>query len=147
MSRKISFRGLLGDDTEETVHLQTIDGTTGYRIVKFEIMPSKVSVAHTNAVVQIFSIQDGTVPSTTIDFSNNTLLAAARYVDRVNVEMSEATIFDNMIFNQDILIKYKDADAATEINYYLELEAVKLDTNETVMATLKDMRSTAVPGS
>ena len=26
-------------------------------------------------------------------------------------------------------------------SYYLELESIKLDTNETVMATLKDMRN------
>ena len=135
-----SFRGLLADDGVDTIHLHTNTGTTGYRIKKFEIMPSKIGVAHQNAVVQIFSIPEG-VPSTTIDFSNNTLLAAARYVDRVNVEMSESTIFDNMTFNQDIYVEYKDADAATEINYYLELEMVKLSLTENTVATLKDIRN------
>jgi len=136
-----SFRGLIADDGTDIISLHTNDGSQGYRIKKFEIMPSKIGVAHQNAVVQIFSIDDGTAPNTTIDFSNQTLLAAARYVDRVNVEMSEATIFDNMTFNQDIAIKYKDADAATEINYYLELELVKLDLNENTVATLKDIRN------
>ena len=139
-----SFRGLIADDATDTIVLHTNDGSVGYRIVKFELMPSKIAVAHTNAVVQIFSIEDNAVPSSTIDFSDNTLLAAARYVDRVNVEMSEATIFDNMTFNQDIYIKYKDADAATEINYYLELEQVKLDMGENTVATLKDIRNKAV---
>tara|TARA_Y100000401_G_C8154821_1_gene141340 strand:+ start:86 stop:526 length:441 start_codon:yes stop_codon:yes gene_type:complete len=136
-----SFRGLLKDDGTDTISLHTNDGSTGYQIKKFEIMPSKVGVAHSNAVVQIFTIEDGEVPSTTIDFNNNTLLAAARYVDRVNVEMSEATIFDNMTFNQDIYIKYKDADAATEINYYIELEQIKLAIDENTVATLKDIKN------
>jgi len=136
-----TFRGLIADDGTDSISLHTNDGSTGYRIVKFEIMPSKVSVAHTNAVVQIFSIDDLSAPSSTIDFSDNRLLAAARYVDRVNVEMSQATIFDNDVFNQDIYVKYKDADAATEINYYIELEEVKLDLNASTVVTLKDMRN------
>ena len=136
-----SFRGLIADDAQDRIYLSTNTGTIGYRIVKLEIMPSKVSVAHTNAVVQIFSRDDNVAPSTTIDFSDNTLLAAARYVDRVNVEMSQATIFDNDVFNQDIYVKYKDADAATEINYYIELEEVKLDLNASTVVTLKDMRN------
>ena len=142
MSKIKSFRGLIADDGTETITLHTNTGSTGYKIVKFQIMPSKIGVAHQNAVVQIFSVPDDTgAPSTTIDFSDNTLLAAARYVDRVNVEMSESTIFDNMIFNQDIYVEYKDADAATEINYYLELEVVKLDLTENTVATLKDIRN------
>ena len=138
-----SFRGLIADDAQDRIYLSTNTGTIGYRIVKLEIMPSKVSVAHTNAVVQIFSRDDNVAPSTTIDFSDNTLLAAARYVDRVNVEMSQATIFDNDVFNQDIYVKYKDADAATEINYYIELEQVSLNLNENTVATLKDIRNVA----
>ena len=80
-------------------------------------------------------------PSANNSFDDPTLLAAARYVDRINVEMSEATIFDNMVFNQDITIQYKDADAATEINFYLELEQVTLSKDEATVATLKDMRA------
>tara|TARA_Y100001938_G_scaffold139283_1_gene205930 strand:- start:2040 stop:2480 length:441 start_codon:yes stop_codon:yes gene_type:complete len=136
-----SFKGLIADDSTTTIALHTTNGSVGYKIKKFEIMPSKIGVAHQNAVVQIFTIDDNTAPNTTIDFSSQTLLAAARYVDRVNVEMSEATIFDNMTFNQDIYIKYKDADAATEINYYIELETVKLALDENTVATLKDIRN------
>ncbi len=33
-----SFRGLLADDGIETVPLHTNNGTTGYRIVKFQLM-------------------------------------------------------------------------------------------------------------
>jgi len=142
-NRILSYRGLIADDGQETILLSTKKGEVGYRIKKLELMPSKVSVAHQNAVVQIFSMDDGSAASSTINFSDTTLLAAARYVDRVNVEMSEATIFDSSIFNQDIYVKYKDADAATEINYYLELEIVKLDESQAMVATLKDIRNTA----
>ena len=136
-----SFRGLIADDGTDTISLHTNNGSVGYRIKKFEVIPSLVGVNHMNAVVQIFTINDGTAPSTTIDFSDQTLLAAARYVDRVSVEMSEATIFDNMVFNQDITIKYKDVDAGQSINYYIELEQINLDLNENTVATLKDIRN------
>ena len=144
MSRTISFRGLIEDDDIHTIPLSTNNGLIGYKIVKFEIMPSKVSVAHTNAVVQIWSVNDEVAPTTTIDFADNRLLAAARYVDRVNVEMSEATIFDNVKFNQDIYVKYKDADAATEINYYIELEQMSLSLDEQTVATLKNLRNVGI---
>jgi len=135
-----SFKGLMLDDASETIRLSTNNGLTGYKIKKLQIMPSKISVAHTNAVVKVFTRDNGLAPDTTVNFNDPTLLATARYVDRVNVEMSEATIFDNMVFNQDIIIQYKDADAAGEINYYIELEQVKLELGEATVATLKDMR-------
>ena len=136
-----SFRGLIADDQTDTISLHTNNGSVGYKIKKFEIIPSLVGVNHMNAVVQIFTVDDNTVPNTTIDFSNPTLLAAARYVDRVSVEMSEATIFDNMVFNQDIIIKYKDVDAGQSINYYIELETMPLALDENTVATLKDIRN------
>ena len=51
-------------------------------------------------------------------------------------------IFDNMTFNQDIYVTYKDDETAGKfINYYIELEQVKLDLNENTVATLKDIRN------
>ena len=50
-------------------------------------------------------------------------------------------IFDNMTFNQDIYITHKDDDGGQPINYYIELEQVKLDLNENTVATLKDIKN------
>ena len=34
-----TFRGLLADGGQDTIVLHTNDGSTGYRIVKFQLMP------------------------------------------------------------------------------------------------------------
>ena len=49
----------------------------------------------------------------------------------------------NEIFNQDIYITHVDSDASAPINYYIELEQIKLDLNENTVATLKDIRNIA----
>ena len=49
------------------------------------------------------------------------------------------TIFDNMTFNQDIYVTATSTDG--NMNYYVELEQVKLSKDEAAVATLKDMRA------
>ena len=49
-------------------------------------------------------------------------------------------IFDNTTINQDMFITHFDASVGKPVNYYIELEQVKLDLNEATVATLKDMR-------
>ncbi len=49
-------------------------------------------------------------------------------------------VVDNKIINQDIFITLRCHNAAASLNYYIELEQVKLDLNEATVATLKDMR-------
>ena len=48
-----------------------------------------------------------------------------------------------MTFNQDIYITLRCHNAAADVNYYIELEQVKLDLNENTVATLKDIRNNA----
>ena len=140
-----SFRGRMNDSEVDTISLHTIDGSIGYRIVKFQIMG--VSENQTSeATMKIFKTPqpDPTVtpPTTSVDFSDNTMLAAALYGDSsATPGNAEATIiFDKEIFNQDIYITYKDG-FAQRMNYYIELEQVKLDLNENTVATLKDIRN------
>jgi len=54
-------------------------------------------------------------------------------------------IFDNEVFNQDIYITYTDNGGGSneDINYYIELEQIKLDLSENTVATLKDIRNAA----
>ena len=47
-----------------------------------------------------------------------------------------------MTFNQDIFLTSSiNGSAGLEMNYYLELEQVKLDLNQNTVATLKDIRN------
>tara|TARA_Y100001963_G_C6398053_1_gene272808 strand:- start:44 stop:493 length:450 start_codon:yes stop_codon:yes gene_type:complete len=136
-----SFRGKIADSTTDTINLHTNNGSTGYRIVKFEVMPVDPTADEAENVVKIFTIPQ-TTESVTIDFSDNTLLAASFieghgstiYLTRTT------TIFDNMTFNQDIYVSNKSPQAKA-VNYYIELEAMPLALDENTAATLKDIKN------
>ena len=137
-----SFRGLLADNANETISLHTNDGSTGYRIKKFEIIAQKPGNVHNESVVKIYSIPQSSVDAF-IDFSDNTLLAAGYYRDDSSrvYSQSDTVVFDNMTFNQDIYITHVDVEVGESINYYIELEKIKLDLSENTVATLKDIRN------
>ena len=136
-----SFRGLIADDTQETISLHTNTGATGYRIVKFEVMSPDANT-NVEVVLKIYKTQQTTITSD-VDFSDQTLLAAALMNDTTdrNYMPIPVVTFDNEIFNQDIYITNKGQDNPSPVNYYIELEQVKLDLNENTVATLKDIRN------
>ena len=141
-----SFRGQIADITTDTIVLHTNNGSTGYRIVKFEIMPAAPGTVSQETICKIFKIPQTSTPTGTIDFSDNTLLAAAYYQDSQSAGDNQATtiIFDNEIFNQDIFITNKDVsgnDPGAAINYHIELEQIKLSLDKNTVATLKDIRN------
>jgi hypothetical protein len=137
-----SFRGLMDANTVTTVPLSTNNGSTGYRIVKFEIMPEKPMTEESEHVVKIYTIPQTTVDGT-IDFSDNTLIAAG--FTEGNPATAYRTyrtqFFDNTTFNQDIYITAESGVGTKPVNYYIELEQIKLDLNENTVATLKDIRN------
>jgi len=138
-----SFRGLIVDEGQDTIVLHTNDGSTGYRLVKFEVMlntPGKSGGAE--SIVKVYKVSQTTVDGV-VDFSDNTLLAAAYYVeqDTAGYPLSSVVIFDGEIFNQDIYVTNIDVDGAHAMNYYMELEQIKLDLSESTVATLKDIRN------
>ena len=143
MSKTITFRGLLGDGTQEKIHLGTLTGTTGYRIKKFQLMPYDVSDEDYEAVVKIYKVVQTAVDHN-VSFSDNTLLAAGIWTSSssANVYPDDLNIiFEIELFNQNIFVTYKDTKTNTGMNYYLELEQVKLDSNETAVATLKNIKN------
>ena len=144
MSRIISFRGLIADNSIDTVTLHTIDGSIGYRIVKFEIMPTDPGNNDTENVVKIYKVPQ-TATSSSIDFSDNTLLAAGFYLSgSATTRFQDSTvIFDSEIFNQDIYITNVETTSTGAVNYYIELEQIPLNLNENTVATLKDIRNVA----
>jgi len=151
MSRIVSFRGLMQNATQDIVALHTIDGSTGYRIVKFQIMPHALGDNNDQEhVVMIWktdhSADLATTKTSRADFSDNTLLATGYVVNDISTSLhySLNVVFDNEIFNQDIYITLRDiAGGAQPCNYYIELEQISLDLNENTVATLKDIRNVA----
>ena len=139
-----SFRGLIAHGVQDTVVLHTNDGSIGYRITKFQLMPPAPGVSNGENVVKIYKI-DQTAIDALIDFSENTMLAAGYYAaESSSYSDNKTIIFDQEIFNQDIYITNSDARGnSTSMNYYIELEQFKLDLNENTVATLKDIRNIA----
>ena len=137
-----SFRGLIADDSIETIALHTNNGSVGYRITKFETIYNNPAGLSAEGVMKIYTIPQSST-NATIDFSDNTLLAAA-FIENNNSATyfgGRTIIFDNMTFNQDIYITFEDNGANHSCNYYIELEQVKLSLDENTVATLKDIRN------
>tara|TARA_Y100001963_G_scaffold37143_1_gene51956 strand:- start:83 stop:532 length:450 start_codon:yes stop_codon:yes gene_type:complete len=140
-----SFRGKMTNDTMDTINLHTNNGSVGYRIKKFQVM--QATDADVEATIKIYSVEQ-TANTNDIDFSDNTLLAAAYFTSSSSGQVypeDQTVVFDNMVFNQDIYITLRGHNYAADVNYYLELEQVKLDLNENTVATLKDIRNIVEP--
>jgi len=141
-----TFRGLMPDDTQDTIVLHTNDGSTGYRIIKMQLIPNAPGSATAEHIVKIYKVSQTTNDST-IDFSDNTLLGAGYSNNDTagddNPPVVNAVIFDQEIFNQDIYVTHKIRNGTGSINYYIEMEQIKLDLNENTVATLKDIRNVA----
>jgi len=145
-----SFKGQIKDNAIDTIVLHTNTGSTGYKITKLEVFPVTPGAANVENVLQIFTIPQTGTTSATPNFSDNTLLGAAYFIDNGSsaVPTTQTISFDNMKFNQDIYLTQRDIANGTPgngsaLNYYIELEQVKLDLNENTVATLKDIRNIA----
>jgi hypothetical protein len=142
-----SFRGLIADGAIDIISLHTNTGSTGYKITKFEIMANQPGAQTYENIVKIYKIPQSSVDGV-IDFSDNTLLAAAYFESNSgagSLPFYQFAIFDNEIFNQDIYITASDVNVpggvGQPINYYIELETMPLALDENTVATLKDIRN------
>lgn len=139
-----TFRGLMIDGAQDTIVLHTNDGSIGYRIKKFQLIGTAPGAELVEAVVKIYKVSQTTIDGA-VDLSDNTLLGVGFMVSSTTEEWTSHNIliFDQEIFNQDIYITHFDASVGEGVNYYIELEQIKLDLNENTVATLKDIRNTS----
>jgi len=140
-----SFRGQLADGGQDQIRLSTIQGKLGYRIVKFKGFPSTPGVTDYESTLMIWKTKQTSVSTTsaTTNFNNNNLLGAYFDHGKTSGDASSGineVIFDNTIFNQDIYITHTNTDGSNAYNYYLELEVINLNDNETAVSTLMDIR-------
>ena len=149
-----TFRGLMKDNDQDTIVLHTNDGSIGYKIKDLRLMPNKPGDSDYEFICQVWKVEQAVnIPGGTdlfakIDFSSQTLLAAATIEDfdtAAYIATTGQVIFDNEIFNQDIYVTMRDKNTGEDCNYYLELEQIKLDLNENTVATLKDIRNVTTP--
>jgi len=141
-----TYRGLLADGAQEKIPLSTKDGSVGYRIVKFKIMPDDPNQSTVKHVMKLYKTFQSTI-NDSVNFSDNDLLGAATYNESpapADQAGYSVIIFDSEIFNQDIYITNSEPANQQPGNYYIELEQMKLDHTQNMSATLKAIRGSAV---
>jgi len=140
-----TYRGLLADGAQDKIPLSTRDGSVGYRIIKLESMNHNPGAQLIEGVMKVYKEEQTTVDGI-VNFTDNSLIAADYHIDNDSTAYatSEVVIFDKEIFNQDIFITFKDISTGQSMNYYLELEQMKLDQTQNMSATLKAIRGSAV---
>jgi len=141
-----TYRGMIADGGQDHIRLKTLKGDIGYKINKFKIFPSQPGQQTAENTVVIWKLKQSSVSATAIviDFTNADLLGVGFYVSAGSARPStNIVVFDTEIFNQDIYITNTDTSGAIACNYYLVLEQVMLNDNESTMATLQSLRQIA----
>ena len=137
-----SYRGLLADGGQERIRLSTPQGKIGYRIIKFQVMAPSSS-ENVESAIKIYKVEQTTI-NDDVDFSDSTLLAAS-IISQSNTSQTQAVdravIFDTEIFNQDIYITTSGGDYNSPLNFYIELEQVKLSEQEALVSIVKNLRT------
>ena len=145
MSKTITFRGTLDQGEQNQLRLRTLNGKTGYKITKFQVISAEPGANdHNEFVVKIFNKDQTSAITPTVNFTDSNLLAVVYYEDHVSPGSAgkDTIIFDNNPFNQDIFVTSADAGGGTvQANYYIELETMALSDTESTMLTLQSVRT------
>ena len=145
-----TYRGILADGGQDKINLKTLKGEIGYRIVKFDIFavsPGTLAQESTVMVWKLKQIISSPIPSSVyIDFTDSDLLGVASIHGWSDRQLAEAVVlFDQEVFNQDIYVTHTETVGTAACNYYLELEQIMLNENESTMATLQSLRRLSLP--
>ena len=133
MSKIKTFRGRIPDSNQDKIFLAGGESDIGYKIVKIMLMPKQPGVQSSENVVKVFSKKQAIADiSGEIDLRDDTILAAAVYESEPSSYSDyKYVILDDKVINQDIYITNDDVRGGGEpINYYLELEEVKMSNGE-----------------
>jgi len=142
-NRILSYKGQMASSSLETILLSTRKGEVGYRIRKLQTITDQPSAYDVEGLLKIYK-DPQTTPDASVDFADNRLLAVSysTFGNQPYEVTNSVVLFDQEIFNQDIYLTYIDAGGNTRpMNYYLELEVIKLDESQAMVATLKDIRN------
>ena len=140
----ISFRGKLAIGTQNRIKLSTLNGKTGYKIHKFQMMSTAPGTAEEEIITKLYTkTQTGSIDPT-VDFTDSQLLAAIYYQEHNSAAYPgfEQITLDTKIFNQDIFVTTATANGSTTpITYYIELEVFPIDDVEATQLTLQSIRT------
>jgi len=122
-----SFRGLLADGEQRKIRIQGSVGAIAWRITKLEIIPYGPGSGDMELVVKIYRESQSSITSQ-IDFGDEDLLGAAYWSGSSAPAYSSHAqmVFDNTLFSRNIFVTGKDEATGESVNYYIELEEVKI---------------------
>ena len=137
-----SFRGKIANGGIETIPLHTTNGSTGYKITRFQTLPTdNYGTQNHELLFKIYKIPQSTADDE-VDFSDQTLLGVSYTAITTSASYVEHIVFDNEVFNQDIYITMVDGSGnGYPGNFYIELETMTLGLDQNTVATLKDIRN------
>ena len=139
-----AFRGLLVHGAQERIRLVHIDGKTGYKLRKLQVITENPAAETAEIVVKVYSIKQTAIDAL-INMSEQTLLGTCYYEGHSNSTDFGGTtiIIDGVTINQDIFVTLSDGSGGSiGGNFYLELESIALDDMEATAAILKNFRNT-----
>jgi len=119
-----SFRGLLLDGAQHKIRIQGSTGEIAWRITKFQLFPASTTDAR-DSLVKIWREEQSSVTGDA-DFNNDELLGAALSRNRDQDESEDTVVFDNSLFVRNIYITHFESIGTVAMNYYIELEEVKV---------------------
>ena len=144
MSKIKTFKGSLIMGVQKKIRLSTADGLTGYRIRSFDCIQARPGTDNVEIVTKIFTTsQEGNIVDS-VNFDEADLLAVNYYKagSSSSSPTTEKIIFDKEVINQDVFIYATDVSGGTQNgNFYLELEQITLNINESTFTTLKNIRN------
>jgi len=140
-----SFRGLLADGKQERIRIQGATGEIAWRITKFQAISSEPGIKQHESILKIYREEQTSVTGT-IDFSNDELLAAINYTSgNASTETYFiSVVLDNSLFVRNIYITHAEVDGTNSINYYIELEEVKVSAAGMAQLAVAAARRTVV---
>jgi len=142
-----SFRGLLGDGDQRKIRIQGSVGAIAWRITKFEVIgpDGNTNFEH---VVKIYREEQSSI-TTAIDFTEDELLAAAIICEdnSRSILNQPVIIFDNSLFVRNIYVCSKGHDNSADVNYYIELEEVKVSAAGMAQLSVAAARRGYIPGT
>jgi len=144
-----SFRGLLADGDQRKISIQGSVGAIAWRITKFNLMPSAPGTVSSEHVVKVYREEQSSVDGL-VNFTDAELLGAAYYNANVSggdIDYVPPVIFDNDLFSRNIYITHSDVQGAGSVNYYIELEEVKISAAGMAQLSVAAARRVYIPGT
>jgi len=122
-----SFRGQVPNEAERKIRIQGSVGAIAWRITKFEIINGAPGASAAEGIVKIYRESQSSIDAL-VNFEDDELLAVAYWEDNDSVTYNHGVqiIFDNALFVRNIYVTNRELTGATAMNYYIELEEVKV---------------------